>query len=144
MSASTSRYTGINAWFAASARDSSRVGVQSDLISSPARLGYLLRPDASPGPEREHYQRKYAYLEAFISRLTSRAWAIDSSESTSATVCQFAAYFSQPCGLTSNFLARTAMRIFTFMSPKPGRFLIRAARSAPSRASLHTARASPP
>src|SRR5437899_4973032 len=143
MSASTSRYSGINACVLASPRDSSLVGYQYDLISSPTRLVYLLRPDASPGPERELYQKPYCW-PAFISRLTSRAWAIDSSESTSATVCQFAAYFSQPSGFTSNFLARTATRILTFISPKPGSFLIRAARSAPSRASLHTARASPP
>src|SRR6266702_2977654 len=57
MSASTSRYTGISAWLAASARDSSREGVQSDLISSPATLGFLLRPGPTPGPEREGYQR---------------------------------------------------------------------------------------
>src|ERR1700730_18054133 len=83
-------------------------------------------------------------LLAFISRLTTRACSIVSSESTSATVCQLAACFSQPAGLTPNFLARTATRIFTFISPNPGSFLILAARSSPSRAPVHTAAASPP
>ena len=42
---------------------------------------------------------------AFISRLTSRACAIVSTESTSATECHVAACFSQPGGSTPNFFA---------------------------------------
>src|SRR5207245_1547629 len=87
--------------------------LQTDLVST-------VRPGPTSGPERELYQTissppplgsprrrrgsgrsagwgvRLPYLPAFISRFTSRACAIDSSESTSATVCQFAPCFSEP------------------------------------------------
>src|SRR5713101_4236096 len=56
MSASTSRYTGMRAWSAARARDSSRVGVHSLLISSSSRLELPPESPARAGPERERYQ----------------------------------------------------------------------------------------
>src|SRR2546421_4156236 len=134
MSARTSRYTGISAWLAASARASSRLGVQcarpdldalpaptdcsliwflSSLLNCALRVpGVLFRPALSGGAGRQTLSDRYLTALAFMPRLTSRAWAIDSAESTSATECQVAACFSQPGGLTSNFLARIAMRIF--------------------------------
>src|SRR5262249_37606866 len=84
-----------------------------------------------------------ALPSAFMRRLTSRASAIDSGESTSATVCHVAACASQPRGCTPYFLARTATVINVFWSPKPGSAETRRASSAPSSTSRQTAPASP-
>src|SRR5207244_6062228 len=130
-----------SAWLWARARDSSRFGVQSLnlILSSRSRsLRSALYGGAGVETLSDH-----DFALAFISRLTSRACAIDSVESTSATECQVAACFSQPRGLTPNFFASTAIRILVFISPKPGSFEIRAARSSPSFGSRHTDSATP-
>src|SRR2546430_9510831 len=110
MSARISRYTGTSGWSAARARASARLGVHSLICVSLASSVLDFSPDSHldrAGTVRLADRYPDLALSAFISRLTSRACAIVSGESTSATECQVAACLSQPGGWTPNFLART-------------------------------------
>src|SRR5205823_8911938 len=127
------------------ARASARLGVHSLICVSLASSLLDFSPDSHLGRAGTVRLADHSWaLAAYISRLPTRACAMVSGESTSATECQLAACFSQPGGLTPNFLARTEIMIFVFISPKPGSLEMRFASSSPSPASRHTAPASPP
>src|SRR5207249_7314390 len=99
------------------------LGWECTLSSSPLSTR-LFAPLSAAGPEAKPYQtplspqgrgsgrgawtRDQGRALAFISRFTSRAWAINSAESASAPECQVAAGFSHPGGVPPNCLARVA------------------------------------
>src|SRR5260370_11177293 len=104
---------GTGAWSGETARASAGLGVHSLICVSLASSLLDFSPDSlSDRAGTVRLADHSLALAAFISRLTTRACAMDSGESTSATVCQLAACFSQPVGLTPNFLARTEIMIF--------------------------------